>query len=151
MYSIYKLTSPEGKIYIGQTKQTLEKRWNNGYGYTANKPLYDDIIKFGWVNFKHELLAEVETKVEATKIERAYILEYKSNDANYGYNKHTNLSSSQPKIHTYIRCVETGELFYSMEQAGDRYQRTRQAIFTAIKRGTCCAGFHWEKCDIEKQ
>ena len=29
-YTVYKLTDPEGKIYIGVTGQTVEQRWRKG-------------------------------------------------------------------------------------------------------------------------
>ena len=41
MYHIYKLTSPNNKIYIGLTKQEkLYRRWQYGSGYSENKLLY---------------------------------------------------------------------------------------------------------------
>jgi hypothetical protein len=35
-WCIYKHTSPTGKCYIGQTKQTPDRRWRNGLGYTRD-------------------------------------------------------------------------------------------------------------------
>ena len=32
-YSIYKFTFSDGKTYIGQTKNSVEERWQNGEGY----------------------------------------------------------------------------------------------------------------------
>ena len=32
---IYKHTSPSGKVYIGQTCQKPEHRWDNGKGYKS--------------------------------------------------------------------------------------------------------------------
>ena len=31
------------KVYIGQTSQTVENRWRNGYGYFSQKEFYSDI------------------------------------------------------------------------------------------------------------
>lgn len=145
MYSIYKLTCPNGKVYIGQTKQEhLHKRWDYGSGYKDNKTLYNDILEYGWRNFTHEVIAKVETKEEATQIERNYILQYKSNQPEYGYNKHTN-ESSQPKLRSYIKCVETGELFEGMAEAGQKYGVSKSAISYAIKHNSPSARKHWEK------
>lgn len=33
MYSVYKYTAPNGKVYIGITGKDPEKRWLNGRGY----------------------------------------------------------------------------------------------------------------------
>lgn len=144
MYKIYKLTSPENKVYIGITSQEkLYDRWQYGSGYVANKPLYNDILAFGWKNFKHELIDTAETHPEAIKKEREYILQFKSNEEEFGYNSHTN-ASSVDKLHRYTKCVETGELFETLGDAGKKYGRTRQAISYAITHGTKCARYHWE-------
>ena len=36
-YSVYILTSPEDKVYIGYCKGNPIKRWQNGKGYKKNK------------------------------------------------------------------------------------------------------------------
>lgn len=36
MWKIYKHTFPNGKVYIGQTKQSLPKRFGNNYIQTYN-------------------------------------------------------------------------------------------------------------------
>lgn len=75
MYKIYKLTAPNGKIYIGITSEKhLYTRCKYGKGYINNELFYNDILKFGWVNIKQEILEEVETKKDALKRERFYIL-----------------------------------------------------------------------------
>lgn len=36
-----------GKVYIGQTCQSLEKRWREGEGYASNNYFYRAIKKYG--------------------------------------------------------------------------------------------------------
>lgn len=86
MYSIYKHTCPNGKIYIGITNQEPEKRWCNGFGYQKNNRLFRDIVTYGWDNFLHEIIAQVETHAEATRIEKILIVSHKTTDPEYGYN-----------------------------------------------------------------
>jgi len=86
MYSIYKHTAPNGKVYIGQTRQTPERRWRNGEGYSKNPHFYRAIQKFGWNMFAHEIVAECETLKEANVLEAQLINKYNSNDPTYGYN-----------------------------------------------------------------
>lgn len=86
MYSIYKHTCPNGKIYIGITSQEPEQRWNNGFGYQKNTRFFKDIVSFGWNNILHEIIVQVESQSEATRIEKILITSHKSNDPNYGYN-----------------------------------------------------------------
>lgn len=85
-YYVYKHTSPSGKIYIGITHQNPSERWLNGRGYKKNKHFHDAIEKYGWNNFKHEILFDSLTHEEANSKEKELILLYKSNDKNYGYN-----------------------------------------------------------------
>lgn len=86
MYSVYKHTSPNGKVYIGITKEKPEYRWRNGEGYKPNVHFYGAIQKYGWDNFKHEILFTGLTKDQACEKEKQLIAEYKSNNQEYGYN-----------------------------------------------------------------
>ena len=48
-YTVYKHSSPEGKVYVGYTSTSPERRWGaNRCGYKFNNTMYDDIQKFGW-------------------------------------------------------------------------------------------------------
>ena len=55
------------KKYIGQTKeQPRERRWGNGgIGYKTQQYFWRAIQKYGWDNFKHEVLYTELTKEEA--------------------------------------------------------------------------------------
>lgn len=56
IFTVYALCSPEGKIYVGQTKQPLNRRFRNGFGYRNNEVLFEDIIRFGWKAFQQQIL-----------------------------------------------------------------------------------------------
>lgn len=86
IYKVYKHTSPNGKCYIGMTKQTLEKRSRNGEGYNTQKRFYNAIKKYGWDNFEHEVLEDNLTHDEACEREIYYIKLWKSNQMKFGYN-----------------------------------------------------------------
>lgn len=86
MYSIYKHTCPNGKIYIGITSNHPEQRWNNGFGYQKNRCFFKDIVAFGWNNILHEVIAKVETQEEAAKIEKILIVSHEATNPNKGYN-----------------------------------------------------------------
>lgn len=87
---IYKYTSPSGKIYIGQTKYTVEHRIkqhindaNNG----STKLFHIAIRKYGIETFNYEILNEAFSIEELNKLEIYYIEKYNSYYKNgNGYN-----------------------------------------------------------------
>lgn len=80
-------TSPSNKRYIGITGQKPKRRWReDGYGYKDNLYFWKAIQKYGWDNFKHEILFEGLSKEEAEQKEIELISYYKSNYKDFGYN-----------------------------------------------------------------
>lgn len=77
-----------GKVYIGQTIQPIENRWKNGSGYKTCTYFYNAIQKYGWENFDHLILEQNEnwTQEELDNKEKEYILLFKSNNPQFGYN-----------------------------------------------------------------
>lgn len=86
LYKIYKYTSPSGKMYIGQTCNSLNIRAANGEGYKECPKFYQAIQKYGWLNFTSEILVDNLTQDEANQLEEYYINYYNTTDDNYGYN-----------------------------------------------------------------
>ena len=88
IYRVYRHTSPEGKVYIGITSQKPQHRWGTGgNGYQNNALFWHDIQKYGWDNFKHEILYEDLTQGEALKLESSLIHEHKATKPDFGYNQ----------------------------------------------------------------
>lgn len=86
MYTVYCHIFPNGKRYIGITKTTLEKRWDNGKSYKTCPLVNRAIEKYGWENIKHEVLCVVETKEDAELQEREFIKKYNTTNPKFGYN-----------------------------------------------------------------
>lgn len=86
MYYVYVHTVPNGKMYIGQTKD-IEKRWNNGEGYSENRPFYKDISAYGWNSIKHEIVAEFSDREPALRLEAVLIALMNTENEAYGYNQ----------------------------------------------------------------
>lgn len=87
MYYIYMHKNKiNGKVYIGQTCQKPEYRWNNGEGYKESPYFYQAIKKYGWDSFEHIILFEGLTANEANQKEIDLIKEYNTMDENFGYN-----------------------------------------------------------------
>ena len=86
-YTVYKHTSPSGKVYIGITKRKPEYRWNKGKGYRKDQLLfYRAIKKYGWDNFTHEILYTGLSEKDAKNIEISLIRQYKSLGMSYNIN-----------------------------------------------------------------
>lgn len=89
---IYAHISPKNKYYIGQTIRNLNDRFSkDGLGYKTQPNFYRAIEKYGWDNFKHIILEEVETNSKQelidklNKLEEEYIIKFNSIIPN-GYN-----------------------------------------------------------------
>lgn len=86
MFTIYMHRTPSGKVYVGQTRIKPDRRWLGGKGYRGNVYFTNAINKYGWNNIEHIILDTVQTQEEADTLEKAYILQFKSNDPDFGYN-----------------------------------------------------------------
>jgi len=89
MYSIYCITSPSGKAYIGLTGSKITERWRQhvkrAYCEYRNHPFYNAVRKYGPDNFSIILLDSANTKQEAQRLEMFHI-------ANHDPDKLYNLS-----------------------------------------------------------
>lgn len=75
---IYKITNPEGKIYIGQSSN-INKRWKTYKRLEDVKTqpkLYESLKKYGWDNHQWEIIEEC--NVNKNNREEYYILLYNS-------------------------------------------------------------------------
>ena len=86
-YCVYAhINKVNGKIYIGQTCQNSNRRWNNGNGYKGCTCFYRAIQKYGWDNFDHEVVASNLTLQEANHFEELLIAMLDTTNSDKGYN-----------------------------------------------------------------
>lgn len=94
-YCVYMHTNRvNGKKYVGISKD-YKKRWRGGSGYRSQKKFHSAILKYGWQNFKHQILEKNLTLEEAYKKEIEYIKEYDSI-----YNGYNISSGGQSDVYT---------------------------------------------------
>lgn len=89
-YYVYLHKFPNGKYYVGITRQEPKKRWANGLGYPEDcqELMFRAIKKYGWENIEHQILHSGLTEIEAKELEIYYITEiYHSNERAHGYNR----------------------------------------------------------------
>lgn len=77
-YSVYKITAPDGKFYIGYTSLSLKERWRHHKnralkGEAPKHPFYNAIRKYGAESFRIEPLAVTYNRYTAMELEQSYI------------------------------------------------------------------------------
>lgn len=132
MITIYKYTSPSEKCYIGQTcKNTQAQRaGHQGSGYKSCTAFWRAIQKYGWNNFKYEILEQVESHEEANEKEKYYISMYRSNQSQYGYNIYEggNSSANEEYINRLQKIKEMWEQGKTVGEIQTHFDLSRQTI-----------------------
>lgn len=94
-YCVYVHISPSGKRYVGQTGMNPNRRWGKNGCYYLKKKKNGEyvqrffayaIIKYGWDNFEHEIIASNLTKEEADNFEKLLIETMNTMNPQFGYN-----------------------------------------------------------------
>lgn len=130
---VYKHTNPEnGLVYYGIAEDYLE-RWDNGFGYQANKQFWNDIVKYGWRNFKHEIIFENLTREEAKFYEGLLIQETQSYLPENGYNQNIGERMEYKEIKidndnsdNYTRRLRVGRTGIPVHYAGKIYSTIKE-------------------------
>lgn len=135
------------KIYIGITCDVPKRRWKAGGGYKHNVYFYNAIKKYGWDNFKHDVLYENLTKEQAEEIEIRLIKKYNSTNKEKGYNIHPGGNSRQgqpmPKGYDSPRhkVVERYDIYGNfIREYGGLRQTQRETGFNYKTIEHCCKG-----------
>lgn len=145
-YTVYMHVSPSGKVYIGITKCDPFDRWKNGLGY-LNKNQNGDyrqpaiaraIIKYGWDNFKHEILFEGLTKDEAEGKEILLISHYQSNNPAFGYNIRSGGSSSSPSDETRLKMSESGKGRIVSSETREKLRKASTGKISPRRKAVLC-------------
>jgi predicted GIY-YIG superfamily endonuclease len=163
MYTVYMHICPNGKKYIGITMQSVKKRWANGLGYRRQKYFFNAILKYGWDNIEHIVVASGLSKQDAGALERKLINKHKTSDRKYGYNNslggeysrygvkdlHYNQRESNPASKSVV-CVELNVVFNTMTDAHEKMSVDVSAIAKCCKgQRKSAGGYHWRYKDTD--
>ena len=86
-YTVYCHTNKHnGKKYVGVTSQSPYDRWQNGKHYNRHRRFWEDIERYGWEEFTHEILYTGLTEQEASYEEKRLIEKWDLTNPEYGYN-----------------------------------------------------------------
>lgn len=83
LFTIYRHVSPIGRVYVGITNQDVETRWRHGDNYRNSTYFKRAIRKYGWKNFKHEILFTNVEEERAKRLEIELIRHYKGLGISY--------------------------------------------------------------------
>ena len=137
-HKIYKLTSPSGKIYIGRTHDfdaRMADHKHNALKKLAKNSLYKAIRKYGWDEFKKEIIATTDCEESAQLLEESLIKMFDS--VRNGYNDTYvggggNLLKNQPEKITQFKkkmsTVTAGEKngMFGKRQTEETKQKQRE-------------------------
>ena len=171
LWSVYCHTSPSNKVYIGIAKDVKHRWRGDGSGYKGSNRIYNAIKKYGWDNFRHDIIATDLTRKEACEMEIDLINKYNSTDENFGYNlkgggQSGSLSpESIEKLRQSLKghpvsekarnalaeshnikviCLETKEIFDSISKAAEEMNLCRTSVAKAAKgKQNTCGGYHF--------
>ena len=152
-YKVYSRVSPNNKIYIGVTNRSLEKRaGTNGINYKNSPCFYNAILKYGWNNFEHTILADNLTESEAFNFEKILINKLNSNNKEYGYNISAGGVGGNRKkeipVTQYSKNREYVATFKSSAEASRYIGIDRTRITNCCKgKSKTASGFIWEYAD----
>lgn len=94
-YSVYVHCFPNGKNYVGLTKQCPETRWGyKGLGY-KKQPVYSAICEYGWDNIEHVIIKNNLDFEGAQLLEKNLIKELDAINNGYNISDGGNLGSNE--------------------------------------------------------
>ena len=87
-FRIYMVRSPSNKVYIGYTKKSVEGRKSNHEqdAKTSDLPFHKALRKYKSRMIWTTVVDNISSLSEAHRLEKFYILKYKSHISNLGYN-----------------------------------------------------------------
>lgn len=141
-WSLYRHTSPSGKVYIGITSRAIKKRWGNGYSsYKSCKAFYKAIIKYGWENIRHEVLFTDLEENRAKKLEIELIRHYKSLGRSYNISDGGDgLLGYCPSKETRLKLSEA-----SKKHTPHRWSKEEKERMSLYRRTTYIESYHTEE------
>lgn len=142
IYKVYKVTnSLNGKIYVGQTKQAIEKRFIQHLH--ADSPLGQAMRQCGAENFTIEVIEECKTQEKANERERFWIKVLNCKVPN-GYNLRNGASGGGNRILKPVIIFEKNALGKTIYTLRTNHNMTQKELgnIASISEKTVSA---WEK------
>lgn len=149
-YYVYCHTFPNGKKYIGITKQEPERRWRHGKGYEG-QPVFNAILKFGWNNISHEILFKNLTRAEAEAKEIELIEALETNSHKHGYNVEKGGNASDLSEETKAKISKKRKAYFETHEhwnKGHHWNDETRAKIAQSSKGKKISDEHKEKLSL---
>lgn len=134
-YTIYKLTSPSGKVYIGQTI-SITNRFScyKNLLCEAQTLLYRSLIKYSWASFIKEIIETGLTKLEANELEIKLIKQFQDSNISLNIQRGGNLTKTPDKLCQFSLNGNFIKEWDSVEEACTFYNIKPTSVRVACKR-----------------
>lgn len=143
---IYKITSPSGKIYIGQSRNINQRKYHYSSKLGAGQPkIHNSILKYGWVNHNFEIICECD-ELDLNNLELYYIKYHNCFNTEHGLNLNEGgnsvkmLNETKIKISNALKGIKRSEetkhkISISKKNVHTYYptQETKYMISNALK------------------
>jgi group I intron endonuclease len=145
-YTLYKATSPSGKVYVGYTSFRLKDRMLQHYSDAKRgkkRPFYSALRKYG-NKVKWKIINIYYTKEFVQNRERYYISLFQSNNLMFGYNSTSggegtpNLQFSKTK---YID--NNGNIYFGTRDVFNKTGVNKSTLINSIKNNFWCGNIYF--------
>lgn len=145
MYKIYRVTNnANDKVYIGATKDTVEKRKQNHYYKSqtdTGAKFHTEIATYGLGSFQWETIDTACTVDELAAKEKYYIHVYESQQT--GYNSDQG-GAFKKTVYQYSENGVYINRFSNLREAANSVGVCKQAVSRAcLNKSKKCCGFYW--------
>jgi hypothetical protein len=129
MVGIYKITSPTGKVYVGQSLNIADRKSSyKGFHCTGQSAIYNSLKKYGWLAHVFEVICELPEDV-AQEVLNSYEIYYWEQ---YKECNIETLNAKEPgKGGKHL--VETKQKISITKQGSKHSEKTKQKISSALK------------------
>jgi hypothetical protein len=122
---IYKIVSPTGSIYIGQSVDCEKRKETYSRGHCKSQPrLFNSIVKHGWDSHVFEIITECE-KSELSTLEKYYVDMYGTFNSEHGLNVRDGGGNCAAISEEQKR--KTSSTLKGVKHTPERVERNRQA------------------------
>ena len=130
-WTVYKITGPDGKVYIGQTGLPLKIRWRKGYHLSdksARGAIKEAMLKYGKENFSIEPLCENLTQEGAWELEAKFVELYDSMNPGKGYNGKTGGPDKGSTVNDAAREKSRRSIIQKYEESPEYRKATSEGV-----------------------